>query len=663
MSSADEKASAKAAAANNHAALHAILQRGVSVNTRALFSMRFEMNGMAAGTPEAKLPLLLIATQSGATECVKLLLDARADAMVDVKIQGMGTAFDSCFQLSRTLRRPYNLDVAKLLLEARVDPNVHGRQPDGCTEFMMLCQDGELGAARFLLDHGADPNLGKHNGSTALFKAAQNGHADICRMLLGAHAHVDARFSSGATPLGVAACGGHEAVIRVLLSSGADTTVVASDGLSPSGMARSNGHHALATLLAKPLIDPPEGALVPGSRITITGVQAKPELNGQSATVLEFDRTTGRYSIALWAGSSIALKPVNVVPTGGTAGAAAVDVTDGESRRAAAPRSAPMPVRPYEVWALLGNGQQVDWACDLIARRDFDLAYAFPTPANQREGAGQTTHLLAQAAACMRKVNPNGLAEASNVVGMPHLLRTLLESKADVNSRTASGTTALHLACGSCLTSHVAVLMEHGADVNAGNECNGPPLMQTMVTHTIATDEWRVACVNLLASTGKLEARAAPALTSTLATEGATSGSCTSELWAPSRCRLLALACVSLACLCLRMGMCATDRSQRSRGIYHLHGGRRVGPHPRGAAGAPRARRVRQHGDSPPGIHSTGGGLRGHHTCGAVCGQIAPGGKGGCVDSLLAAQPAVVPAADAACVGVCAGAVGGTRNI
>lgn len=519
VSDTDTADAARAAANDDEVALRALLQR-VSPDARWDFQVRLQIDGQHAATPLAKLPLLLIAIQSGATDCVALLLESRADPSVKVENPGMSTtAFDSCFAFPRATRRPWNLDAAHLIIEARVDPNKFGRAPDGCTELMMACQEGEYANARFLLDHKADANLGKTNGSTALFKAAQNGHLEICRLLVHARANVDAPFCSGCTPLGAACVAGHEAIARLLLSVGANARVVASDGLTPSDMARTNGHRGVVSLLAAPLIDTPQGQplLLPGTRVTVCGLQAKPELNGASATILEFDRTSGRYATAFRdSGNMLGLKPVNVVPN-------EANTTTNSAITASSP------VRPQEVWSLLtavwsrmiagstppareGNAQDghaahnaVQWVCNLVRRGDFDLAHAFPTPLNQQKGAGMTMPLLAFSAAMMRKRNPSGPEAAANLVAQPGLVRALLESKANVNARTESGATALHVACSSGLAEHIRVLLEHGADVNATDGHGAPGLMLLMQSSRIVTDEWRLECLGLLAGSKQLE--------------------------------------------------------------------------------------------------------------------------------------------------------------
>ena len=65
----------------------------------------------------------------------------------------------------------------------------------------------------------------------------------------------------------------------------------------------------------------------------------------------------------------------------------------------------------------------------------------------------------------------------------------LLKNGADVNSRTASNSTALHVAAGEGHAEVVGLLLDGGADMNAGRAT--PPLCR---------NDWEIAC---LRSSGK----------------------------------------------------------------------------------------------------------------------------------------------------------------
>ena len=59
-----------------------------------------------------------------------------------------------------------------------------------------------------------------------------------------------------------------------------------------------------------------------GSSVVVVGLKAKPQLNGQAASVLGWDETKGRYNIALSGGGVLALKPANLMQAGGGGGGA-----------------------------------------------------------------------------------------------------------------------------------------------------------------------------------------------------------------------------------------------------------------------------------------------------------------------------------------------------
>ena len=99
--------------------------------------------------------------------------------------------------------------------------------------------------ARYLGELGADANLARRDGVTALLLAAQQSHLEMCRYLvkeLGAD--VNQRVEpSGATPLHIAAQQGNMAVILCLVTElGANISQQKKDGSTPLHTAAQAGH-------------------------------------------------------------------------------------------------------------------------------------------------------------------------------------------------------------------------------------------------------------------------------------------------------------------------------------------------------------------------------------------------------------------------------------
>ena len=97
-------------------------------------------------------------------------------------------------------------------------------ESDGYTILMAASGAGETsGGVKFLLDHGADPNIQAPSGRTALQVAAMNG-----------------RYSH----------------VKTLAIAGADTSLVDREGKTAEDYARERGHVEVATYLASGM-EPP----------------------------------------------------------------------------------------------------------------------------------------------------------------------------------------------------------------------------------------------------------------------------------------------------------------------------------------------------------------------------------------------------------------------
>jgi hypothetical protein len=125
-SRADRKLACLACGTNDDGALRELLSKGLPPDTQEKFAVKVVVNGRVGHTPEAVLPLLHISCMSVSTECVALLLGARADPCVKINYPSAATALDCCFTFQRQLPdRPGwpAMDCARLVILARADPN------------------------------------------------------------------------------------------------------------------------------------------------------------------------------------------------------------------------------------------------------------------------------------------------------------------------------------------------------------------------------------------------------------------------------------------------------------------------------------------------------------------------------------------------------------
>jgi ankyrin repeat protein len=155
------------------------------------------------------------------------------------------------------------------LLEANADPNAAGA--DGETALMTVARGGRVDAAETLLKHGAGVDARETwHGQTALMWAAAQGHTAMIRTLVAHGADVNAKSNvepwerqvtseprdkwlppGGLTPLLFAAREGCVECVPVLAELGADVSATTPDGISPIVIALINGHYDVAGALIK----------------------------------------------------------------------------------------------------------------------------------------------------------------------------------------------------------------------------------------------------------------------------------------------------------------------------------------------------------------------------------------------------------------------------
>ena len=105
--------------------------------------------------------------------------------------------------------------------------------------------------ARFLLEHGMNPNHMNWHRFTLLHHMAADGEVAKATLLLDHEADIDAideEYQS--TPLGVAARWGRAEMVKLLLERGADPTLAGAAWATPAAWAESKGHGAIAARLA-----------------------------------------------------------------------------------------------------------------------------------------------------------------------------------------------------------------------------------------------------------------------------------------------------------------------------------------------------------------------------------------------------------------------------
>tara|TARA_B100000459_G_scaffold76497_1_gene42545 strand:- start:100 stop:3240 length:3141 start_codon:yes stop_codon:yes gene_type:complete len=138
-------------------------------------------------------------------------------------------------------------EVAQLLLNHEAE--IERAREDGTTALNIACEKGHVEAAGILLEMGAEVDRATKNGMTPLFVACAYGRVEAARLLLENGAEVDRADEDGATPLYIACCEGNVDTARLLLEHGAASDRADLRGTTPLAIAKSNGHTAIVELI------------------------------------------------------------------------------------------------------------------------------------------------------------------------------------------------------------------------------------------------------------------------------------------------------------------------------------------------------------------------------------------------------------------------------
>jgi ankyrin repeat protein/serine/threonine protein kinase len=141
-------------------------------------------------------------------------------------------------------------ELVKRLLDGGADPNI--QKDDGYTALMIACQNGYENIVKILLGHrGVNLNLReKIYGSTALIIASLNGYQSIVKALLNVGADPNIQKDYGYTALMMSSLYNKYTVVKTLLDGGADPNIQKDDGYTALMIASLDGHlEVIKTLL------------------------------------------------------------------------------------------------------------------------------------------------------------------------------------------------------------------------------------------------------------------------------------------------------------------------------------------------------------------------------------------------------------------------------
>jgi ankyrin repeat protein len=113
-------------------------------------------------------------------------------------------------------------DKATQILSSHPQGIINTKDGEGNTALIIAISRSDDQCTGFLLNKGADPNLGGKGGDTPLIAASRVGFESATEWLISLGAKVDGTNKMGETPLIIAVQQREAQIVRVLLGAGAD---------------------------------------------------------------------------------------------------------------------------------------------------------------------------------------------------------------------------------------------------------------------------------------------------------------------------------------------------------------------------------------------------------------------------------------------------------
>ena len=143
-------------------------------------------------------------------------------------------------------------DLERIKTIVRSDPaSVNAFSPDGFQPLGLAAYFGQAKVARYLLDHGADPNSHSRNHQMVapLHSAASSNSVDVAAALIEKGADINAKQQGGYSPLHSAVMSGSAEMVGLLLRRGADCGSRNDIGQSPKDLANRKNARDIDILL------------------------------------------------------------------------------------------------------------------------------------------------------------------------------------------------------------------------------------------------------------------------------------------------------------------------------------------------------------------------------------------------------------------------------
>lgn len=131
---------------------------------------------------------------------------------------------------------------------------INAYSSDGFTPLGLACFFSRKSTVKWLLENGANPNIGSRNEMKVnpIHSAVAARSIGITKLLIEFGANVNVKQNGGWTPLHQAASHGQIEIIELLITSGADINLTSDDKRRAIDMAKEGGYKQVVKMLQSP---------------------------------------------------------------------------------------------------------------------------------------------------------------------------------------------------------------------------------------------------------------------------------------------------------------------------------------------------------------------------------------------------------------------------
>jgi ankyrin repeat protein len=374
-------------------------------------------------------------------------------------------------QLPRRLTKAIqNDDLAEVDLILAIDPQqAHGRQHYGSStsftplHWAIICADAKV--IDRILKEQPDVNEKSDGGKSPLQSAVQRGLDACVTQLLDLGAEVNAVNKEGVAPLHFAV-DRRDAILKLLISNGEDPNLPRPDGKTPLHLAAERSNDAAVVVLLKA-----------GAHVNAVDSQGRTPLHVALSSAVD-NRKVGQPLIDHGANLT-AMDHAGLIPgkdvkvsDGGIAGSIWWDQI----------------VKAFDSGNVAKIDQMFDVAPEALTFGREDTGESFLERAIREKRVDIFDYVIARRRGA--NLPDTHLSDTLRAVswGQPEFVERLLDAGADVNSRSKTGRTALHVAATATNVAVLRLLLARGADVTAVDDA-GTTVLDALFENTFHHDD------------------------------------------------------------------------------------------------------------------------------------------------------------------------------